>query len=140
MPNLTKKLDSGADLEVTMASFAESNLLRKAVMREVETVKVSFEGEGKALKDLFQMEMNDAAINTIKNMLMRLAASDSIEDALWPCLGRATYNRKKIDRDTFEDEAARGDYLVVAKEVLWFNLSPFFKNLGSMLSAIPQKS
>jgi hypothetical protein len=52
---------------------------------------------------------------------------------------RATYNGVKITRDTFEDMDTRADYFVVAKEVLWFNLNPFFKNLKSIVS-LPKAS
>ena len=126
-----KTLDSGAVLDLTLAPFEAGHKLLKAVMREIEQVNVS--------KEALSGEMNEGALNTIKSLLARLIYSDAVEAALWPCMDRALYNNKRISKDLFEDEAARADYLPVVKEVLLFNLSPFTKNLTSLLSEVMGK-
>ena len=138
--NLKKTLDSGATLEVTMASFEVGHKLLKCVMREVEGVKLSLGVKAKTLQDFFAMEINDEALNTLKNVVTRLIGSDTIDEALWPCMERALYNNQRVSRDLFEDERNRADYLVVAKEVLLFNLSPFLKNLSSLFQGSPTKT
>ena len=138
--NLKKTLDSGATLEVTMASFEVGHKLLKCVMREVEGVKLSLGVKAKTLQDFFAMEINDEALNTLKNVVTRLIGSDALDEALWPCMERALYNNQKVSRDLFEDERNRADYLVVAKEVLLFNLSPFLKNLSSLFQGSPAKA
>lgn len=140
MPNLKKTLDSGAVLEVTMAPFEDGHRLLKAVMREAESVKVSLGVKGKTLGDIFSLELTDETLDMIKNVVSRLVSSDTIEEALWICIGRATYNNVKITKDTFEDEKARGDYFLVMKEVLGFNLRPFVKNLASLFTDLKQRS
>lgn len=140
MSNLKKILDSGATLEVTMCPFQEGNKLLKAVMKEAESVKVVLGIKGKTLKDIADLELTDDVLDTVKNIVARLLSSDEIEAALWVCLGRATYNNKKITPETFEDEEARSDYFVVMKEVLGFNLRPFVKNLASLFTGLLEKS
>ena len=114
MANLKKTLDSGAILEVSMSPFEVSHGLLKAVMKEVESIKIGGE---------------ENPINSIKNFAAKVIYSDSIQAALWTCMERATYNNVKISKDLFEDERIREDYLVIVKEVMVYNLSPFMKSL-----------
>ncbi len=120
MENLKVTLVSGAELEVTLASFAEGHRLFKVVTKELETV--------------------DFKEDTVQKMAFKLISSESIEHALWPCMSRATYNKMKVNPDLFEDANVRGDFLSVAKEVLVFNLLPFSKGLDSVLSGFTAKS
>lgn len=140
MGNLSKTLESGAKLDITMASFEVGLKLFKAVSYELEKVDLRLGIKAKSLKELFDLEISDAAINTLKNVIMRIIASERVEEVLWQCMDKATYNNKRINKDIFEHEDARGDYLIVAKEVLWFNLSPFFKNLSSKFLELQEKS
>ena len=114
MANLKKTLDSGAVLEVTMSDFEPSYNLFKAVMRETEGINITDK---------------DNIINVIKNFAARIIYSEVIQAALWTCMERATYDHKKVCKELFEDEKIRGDYLVVVKEVMVYNLSPFLKSL-----------
>ncbi len=143
MQNLTKTLDSGAVLNVSMAPFEVGHKLFKVVGKELTQIKFAFgnaevEDLGK-LKDLLR---SDDAVDTIKNIILRLVSSDDVEDALWACMAYADYDKKKVIKtnNIFDSAEARGDYLVVAKEVLWFNLSPFFRNLSSMLPDLQKKT
>ena len=138
--NLVKTLESGAALEVTMGSFVEGLRLFKAVMKELEAVKISLGIREKSIQDIFTSEVNDEILDTLKNVLSRIVSSQAIEEALWPCMKRAIYSGQKITPLLFEDEKIREDFLIVSKEVLWFNLSPFFKNLGSLFTELKQKS
>ncbi len=145
MPNLIKTLDSGATLEIQLAPFELGNELRKVVLREIAKIDISFGefnlnslGAESKLKDFIANNMNDQAFNTVKNVVATLASSEEIERVLWKCFQYSLYNKKKIvvENNIFEDEVARGDYFIVAKEVLVFNISPFLKGLVSQLSAL----
>lgn len=129
---MEKILPSGATLMITMANFEKGNKLLKAVSHELESIGISLGlGKGK-LQDFFDLDIDkDGAINTLKNAAARMISSDAIEQALWACMDAAAYNGVRITRSTFEDEKARGDYLIVAKEVLVANLTPFFPGLSS---------
>ena len=103
MSNKKINLDSGATVEIQVASFEKSHRLLQAV-------KAS----------MIPMES-----------LIDLIVSPTVQPSLWECLACCLYNDQKIDRLTFDQEEARGDYLVVAKEALVANLRPFFKSLAS---------
>lgn len=127
MGNLIKTLDSGAKLEIQLASFENGHRLLKAIMKEVEGIEINAG---------LNTEIN---LSVIKNIVAKIIYSENIESALWACMNVVLYDGKKVSRETFEDENARADFLIVTKEVLVYNLTPFFKNLGSALSAIQEK-
>ena len=121
---MIKTLDSGAVLELSVCSFAEGARLMKTVAKEMKGAQIS-QGD-------------------VMNMILSLIASEEIEASLWPCMERGTYTvggiTKKINRDLFEDEKARSDYIPILKEVLVNSLTPFFKSLGSLVKDIPKVS
>lgn len=120
MENLKKKLESGAEIEVTLASFPEGHRLFKVVAKELQGL--------------------DLAIGTVQNLALKLISSEEIEAALWPCMARGVYNNsQKIVPSLFEDPAIRCDFLEIAKEVMVFNLTPFSKNVGLLSSAMFRK-
>lgn len=114
MENLKKTLDSGANLEVTLAAFVEGHKLFKVVTDELGDI--------------------DFDNDSVQKLSFRLMSSDAVEAALWPCMGRATYNNMKLSKELFEDGDVRGDFITVAKEVLVFNLLPFSR--GTVLDLI----
>lgn len=140
MENFKKKLESGAEIEIQMASWEISNRLLKAVMRELEAVKISL-GIKENLKSLAELDVNEDFLNTIKDVAARLISSDAVEDVLWDCYKTVIYKGNRITkRDVFDPPENREDYLPIAKEVLVYNLSPFFKSLGSMWSGISKNT
>ena len=140
MENLKKKLESGADIEIQMASWEVCNRLLKVVMREVEAVKINLGAKG-GMKSLADLDVNDDLLNTIKDISARLISSDAVEAVLWDCFKTVVYNGQRITkRDVFEPAEAREDYLPIAKEVLVYNLASFFKSLGSMWSGITKST
>lgn len=123
-------LKSGAVLQVGIASFTEANRLLKAVALELAKVEFSID-------NLDFSALGGRDINTLKNALLQVVASESIETALFVCMKRCLYDDVQITRDTFEPEKTRPDYIPVAWEVMKANLSPFFSGLrfGSSTAA-----
>jgi len=119
MEPFKKTLESGAELTISLASFPEGHRLFKAVTKELQSI--------------------DLAEDTVQKLSMQLVSSEAIEQALWPCMARATYGGLKVNQELFEDAKIRCDFLEVMKEVLGFNLVPFSKNLGSLSTAIFRK-
>lgn len=121
MENLKVKLESGAELEATLASFPEGHRLYKAVTKELSRYNLA---EG-----------------TAENLAMVLSSSDEIDAALWPCMARACYKTEecpaghKINPMLFEKAEYRSDLIEIQREVLGFNLIPFSKAIGSLLRA-----
>jgi hypothetical protein len=115
-------LKSGAVLVVNMAPFSASNKLLKVVMRELKTVDLELEN-----LDLAKIATQD--INTLKNAICQLLASDALEQSVFECMAKCTYNGSRVVKETFEPEDSRGDYLPCAWEVIKANLRPFFSGL-----------
>ena len=121
---LKKKLESGAEIEVWLASFSEGHKLFKAVTKELQDV------------DLVQ--------DTVQKLSLKLISSEAVESCLWPCMLKAIYTghgyeKKKISPEIFEKADIRRDFLEISKEVMVYNLTPFSKNIGSLSSALFRK-
>lgn len=116
------ELPSGAKLEITPAPFAIAKALYMAVAEEMKSLKLDPRAEIDAnfWKDIFCV-----GISSVK-----------IEERLWECMKRATYNGLKIDKDTFEPIESRQDYGVVCFEVAKENILPFTKSLSAKYSAL----
>lgn len=128
MSNTTIDLPSGTRLEIQVAPFSVGTKLYKTIANELKTVSI---GANLDLAQLGQMDVND-----LKGALFQLLGSDALEQAVFDCFKYTVYNGEKgVTRATFEAEDARGDYLPAAWEVIRVNVTPFFKSLGSLLSA-----
>jgi hypothetical protein len=121
----TTKLQSGAELKVSPAPFAEARALYQAVLEEVRGLKIDAETE--------------IDVNLKKDLFCVLLASKKIELALWECMKRCTYNGQKITPDTFEDVKAREDYFDVCVAVGQENVLPFTKSLYAAFSSTIEK-
>lgn len=112
------KLPSGAELNINAAPFIDAKNLYQALLRELKSI---------------QIDSNIQVGNLYKDFFCTGFSSAEIEDCLWKCLERCTYNNGKgnlkIDRDTFEPIEARQDYMNVCMEVAKENVSPFGKAL-----------
>lgn len=128
-------LKSGAKLQIQLASFAHGTRLLKTVAATLASVEIDFE-----MSDLKDIGSKD--INSLKNVLLALVASEGVERDLLECAKKCLYNDQRIVTDTFEPEAARGDYLPVLVEVIKANLRPFFSglDLSSLTSSKPTSS
>ena len=112
------KCPSGAVLKIRPAPFADAKNLYQALLSELRDVSISTKMEmGELYKQLFCVGFS----------------SPLIEEYLWKCLEKCTYNNGKgdlkIDKDTFEPLEARDDYMSICMEVTKENVSPFAKSL-----------
>lgn len=140
----TKTLPSGRTLAIGIAPFSAANKLRKVVAAELLLVEVDV-GKIDAKKltlDADLLSLDGKLLNTLKNVVCKLMASDAVENAFFECAQRSTIDGAKITRGTgseqgtFDAPEARGDYLPSAWEVIRANLAPFFVGLDlSFLTA-----
>lgn len=111
------KLQSGAKLKIHLAPFEDARALYQAVLKELKPLSIAGKADVEMYKDLFCAGF----------------ASKEIEEALWVCFQKVQYCTKsgdlKIDKETFEPEEAREDYLQVCMEVAKANILPFVKSL-----------
>lgn len=123
--NTKVALPSGAELEIMIAPFAQSRALYQAILEELKDVKLDPKAE--------------VDVNFIKDLFCAGLSSKKIEEALGPCLGRATYNKLKITNDTWEPKEARQDYMHACFEVAKENVAPFMKTLTPQLSIVLER-
>jgi hypothetical protein len=130
-------LDSGARLQITLSDFDVCDRLLIAVSKELEGVGLNLGLKSGGLGDILNMDIDkDQALNTLKNAILRLSSSTLVRPILWECMGRVVYNGEKVTPKTFEPIEARGDWPIVAKEVLVNNLLPFFPKASSLFTAL----
>lgn len=128
-------LKSGSTLEIGIAPFATGNRLLKVIAAELARVEVNIDLS--SLKDFGAKD-----VNTLKNVILQMLASDLVEAAAMECAKKCLYNGQGIIVGTFELEAARQDYLPTMVEVIKANLRPFFSGLdwSSLISGKPLSS
>lgn len=118
---MIKKLSSGAELVITVGSFAESKALYQALIEECKSIKIQGDSQtADMIKDLFCVGLS----------------SKKIEAALAACLKRVTYKGLKIDENTFEPIENREDYIELCLEVIHENIAPFWKSLYAQFNRI----
>lgn len=103
-------LPSGSKLYISMPSFKEASALFRAIMRSQKGGSLSKE----------QMATD---------LALSVWSSDEVEDKLFDCLSRATYNGIKITKALFDDpnngEKVREDYFPICSKAIEFILRPF---------------
>lgn len=119
---IEKKLESGRELVITPAPFADA--------REVYQAFVV------AIKDVDMDEDKEIDVNFLKGMFCAALSDKRLEAAIWACLPRCKYQGHKIIKDTFEDVEAREDYLEICWLVAEENVRPFTKALMQKFSQI----
>ena len=124
MENDPIPLPSGATLELHIASFKDSSKLKRVVADELTKVKLD------------SINLTDFAaqdVGALKNVVFGLLASEALERAVFDCAKMCTIDGEKITMDSFESKETRGDYMIVAWEVMRLNLLPFVEHLLSKL-------
>ena len=133
--------ESKAEVVINMANFIDASRLRVAVLGAikesgVEISKVDIEKLLSGVKDDMGAAVKSGALDSLLDMVISLDCSDKVNNEIFNCLKRSTYNSEKITRDTFNEPEARGDYYHIVIMCLKVNLTPFFKTLFSKLSAL----
>lgn len=127
-------LDSGAKLEVTESSFNDAYSLEKALISSVKETNLS----GLQIKkDIFDMD-----IDVLLKSILVMATSSHVEQCLFKCFERATYNGLRINRGLFDDPKIglliREDFHEICLKVAEVNCRPFLKRIFSVLKVFLQ--
>lgn len=125
-------LKSGRKLQLQIATFTVSMRLFKTIANELKVVDIKIDG-------LSMEKIKTTDVMVLKNAVLQLLGSDTLETAIRECMKCCLYDNQKIGPATFEPQDARRDYLECAWEVIKFNLSPFFGSLdfASLTAASP---
>lgn len=130
-------LPSGRSLVVEIAPFVPANKLKKAIAADLVGVDLSGLNLGKLDANMDLSKLDGASLNAFKNVLCILLASDKVEASVFECALRSTIDGVKVTRESFDPAEARGDFMIVAWEVIKANAGAFFGgiNLSSFLPA-----
>lgn len=132
---------SNAKVCITISDYSTSFDLMKAVLRAVRQGGLSSKMPGgDDMADLADFTKKDLKeIGGLLDAVVDVITSKEVEDLIFKCMERCTYDDEKITRATFEKEERRGDFLYVAFEVLKANVNPFMSHLTSGLKGIFQQ-
>ena len=143
-----KKLPSGHELVINSVPYAAAKRLRRLVAAEMVKVDAKFsEGLIPALlvkeidpktgavdedkrKGNVLAALSGTDLNTVKNFLFQLLASEEIEDAVLDCMEKWMLDGIAVKAETFHPDDRRGDLIPCAVEVGRYALLPFFESLG----------
>ena len=129
-------LPSGRALEFQDPGWALSCKLKCLVFQLARQTNIGDMNLGDALKG-GGLSMEKVEVNDLKNVFCTLLGSEELDKLLLACMkGGSLLNGVRITDQTFEDVILREDFIPCQKEVGWRTLSPFFKSLGSLLSAL----
>jgi hypothetical protein len=120
------KAESGAKVIINSAPFKDVMALKAAIGAEISKADFSFDF---SLEGGFNEQSIDAA--AIAKILLVVDSSPVVQDKIFTCLARCTYNGEKITENTFEPDEARGDFYPIVTACLKKNLMPFLKALIS---------
>lgn len=136
--------ESGIKCVINGADFVSASRLKVAVLKAIKDsgVKISeidFTKLLSGVKDDMESAVKSGALDSLLEVVIELDCSKEVNEAIFDCLARSTYNGERIIRETFEPEEARGDYYMIIIACLKRNLSPFFKTLISKLQKLSPK-
>ena len=131
--NESVKFKSGNVLVIQPAPFAVASALRRVIMAEMKSVVIDTSG-----LDFSNLLGSGIPLNTVKDLICQLLASEKVENAVWDCMskGPATLNYMKMTPAMFDGPEGfklREDYLNCALEVALANLMPFISGLDLSL-------
>lgn len=110
-------MPSGAKLTISEIPFKVAKALFQSVTDEAKGLRMD--------------PGADVDVNLFKDIFCTACSSRKVELALAECMKRAHYNGSTITDETWEPEAARGDYLAACYEVGKAALLPFTKSLSA---------
>ena len=127
-------LVSGAKLEETESSFNDAYALEKSLISAIKETNLS---GFQVKKDIFDMD-----IDVLLKAILVMATSPQVEQCLFKCFERATYNGLRINRGLFDDPKIglqiREDFHEICLKVAEVNCRPFLQRIFSVLKVFLQ--
>jgi len=109
MPKIIKTNNGAIEVSLQDSDFATSNKLRAIFTKSVKK-------QGYKLEELGNVETIEV-----------LDCNEELQEILFKCLERCTYDGVRITKETFEPISARQDYYEIMLACLGINYDPFFK-------------
>lgn len=135
---------SGVEVKINIANFIDSSRLRVAVLGAikesgVEVSKIDIGLLLSGVRDDMMTAVKSGALDSLLDVIISLDCNEKVNNEIFNCLIRSTYNREKIVKATFDSEEARGDYYEIVIACLKVNLTPFFAPLFLKLKGLQDK-
>jgi hypothetical protein len=100
---------------------------------EIEIHEADFETQDALHQAIFEALKSCSSVGEI---VATIASDKKVNDLLWKCLARCTYNKVKITKDIFDNKEYRVNYYPIKIACLRENILPFLPALILMLSNI----
>ena len=135
---------SGKQVIINYAGFKDACELKRQIGLELLKVNIN-------ISDLINKELDSQSINTVKNLILAIDSSETIQKTVFKCLSRSLYDNSKINENLFEiDKEAVEEYYDIVISCVRENLSPFFgkqfakckellQTIKSFLKSLPEK-
>jgi hypothetical protein len=124
MDNTDVTLPSGARLIITPSDFVLASKMNKIVAKLLK-------GNG------FSMDIAGMDMSVLKDAILDLVASQELEDCVFECLQRSSYEGQKVTKNMLNDPKldakARGDFYFIVWHAIEANCGPFFGPVFSWL-------
>lgn len=123
-------LKSGKELRLAFAGLTLASKLKRVIQKELIKIDIklpSIDGDIKA-SDIKKINVNSDLINSLKNALFIIDSSEELQDVVFECLSKSTYDKERITKELFDNEDAISDYYEILWRCIEKNLSPFFRN------------
>lgn len=123
---------NGKELRITPASFSDASALQKAIGRALKGSRFDLSSLPGSSKE----ELPPGFLESAIGMILNVAVSDEVEEALFKCSERALLGTDVINRDFFEAAEHRELYYPIMYEVIAVNVGPFLRGLASKFGAL----
>lgn len=119
---------------INVASFQDVINLKRAILSELKKNPIGLKLAGESTNIMEKDISFEDLLNFLKNTLIGLELSDELDNAIFVCLGRCTYDTvHAITKDFFDKyPESLEDYYEIVFECVKENLNPFIKSLVSL--------
>lgn len=134
--------NQGAKVIINPAPYKNAVALKNVILKEIIKnplgLKLKETAETKTVLEK-ELDISDL-LDYLKNTVIGIEISEEFNNAIFECLGKCTYDMKRITPDLFDDlPEAREDYYEILFKCVEENLRPFFKSLVSRWKALAPK-
>lgn len=134
--------NTGARVVINVASMRQVTNLKNVILKEIIKNPLGLKlQENTEAKTVLEKEIDiSGLLDYLKNTIVQIEISEDFNRAIFDCLGKCTYDMKRITPELFDDiPEARADYYEIIFKCIEENLRPFIKSLASKWKTLVQK-
>ncbi len=134
--------NTGARVVINVASMRQVTNLKNVILKEIIKNPLGLKlQETTETKTALEKEIDiSGLLDYLKNTIIEIETSEDFNKAVFDCLGKCTYDMKRIIPELFDDiPEARADYYEIVFRCIEENLRPFIKSLASKWKTLAPK-